>query len=516
MSIFNQSSRTRNALQSSLVSVVCRTAHTLLGFAYRSIFIHVLSSSHLGINGLFENILSILSITELGFSTAIAYRFYEPISKEDVAQVGRLVNFYKQIYFIIGSFIFLLGMSLVPFLDIFLKDIEEVPKDINLRFIYILFLMQSLATYLFAYRQAILVADQKQYIVSLVNTAVTFLRYVLQVILLLAWKNYTLTLIAGVILTVGSNYLISIWVTHKYRAVFEIRERLPKEERKEIYRDTKATLLHKIGGTVLTATDNLVLSKFIGLVATGIYSNYSLIISSLAGILDQLLTSFTSSIGNAHVETSSEKRYVIYQRLQFLNLWLSGMFCTCLFALTNDFISLWVGEEMMLSTETVIVLCIQFYLQGGRKISMTYTSACGLFTKDRVRPLIEAGLNLAVSIILAMRCGIIGVFIGTIVSCVLTVFWREPYILYKYEFHRPVSEYWKTYMTFALFTAAINVLLYAIQNNIPEMPRNFLSWIACGVICVFIFNVAAIAAFGRREEFCFYRELFKVKCIRGK
>ena len=143
--MFNQQSRTQNVLKASFVGTACNLVNIILGFIYRTIFIRILSSGYLGINGLFGNILQILSFADLGISTAIVYRFYEPISQNDVHKVGQLMNFFKSVYRIIASVILVAGMSLLPFLNFFIKDTSELPLDVNLQLIYILFLLQTLS-----------------------------------------------------------------------------------------------------------------------------------------------------------------------------------------------------------------------------------------------------------------------------------------------------------------------------------------------------------------------------------
>ena len=161
--MFNRESRKKNVLRASFVGATCNLINTILGFIYRTIFIKVLSSSYLGINGLFSNILQILSFADLGISTAIVYRFYEPISKNDVTKVGQLMNFFKKVYNGVASIILVAGLSLLPFLNQFIKESSEIPSDINLQEVYLLFLLQTLSSYLFVYKQTILSADQKQY-----------------------------------------------------------------------------------------------------------------------------------------------------------------------------------------------------------------------------------------------------------------------------------------------------------------------------------------------------------------
>lgn len=511
--MFNQQSRTQNVLKASFMGTACNLVNIILGFVYRTIFIRILSSSYLGINGLFGNILQILSFADLGISTAIVYRFYEPISQNDVHKVGQLMNFFKSVYRVIASVILVAGMSLLPFLKFFIKDTRELPPDVNLQLIYILFLLQTISSYLFVYKQTILSADQKQYITSLTQTIITLMRYILQVGVLLLTRSYTWTLAASIILNLTSNIAFSKWVGYKYRDVFSVKESISKAEKQQILDDTKATLCHKIGGTVLNSTDNIILSKCVGIVATGLYSNYSMILSSLSGILNQVFGSFTSSLGNAHIKQNAEQKYMSYRRLLFANLWITSVCTVCLYNLLNDFITIWVGADMLLSDLTVTVLCMQFFIETARIISMAYTNGCGLFVRDKIRPLIEASINLGVSIIMANLFGIAGVFIGTIVSHLCTVFWREPYLLYKYEFGKSMKEYCCYYGVAVALT--IGLCFLTVQMSRPLFPerKTLVTWILKGNFIFILSNIIAAVLLHRCSEFGFYVSFLRKRFV---
>ena len=511
--MFNRDSRTNNAAKASFWGITCNIANTLFGFGYRTIFLYVLSANYLGINGLFTNILQILSFADLGISNAIVFRLYKPISQNDTYKVGQLMYFFKSVYRCIALIVFFVGLAFLPFLSFFIKDTGEIPSDVNLIIVYVLFLFQTVSSYLFVYKQIILNADQKQYISSLINSAIVLLRYILQIIVLVITKKYVFVLSVSIIWTVLSNYIFSRWVQNKYKDVFDVSTNISALEKKQIFDDTKATLCHKIGGTVLTSTDSIVISKFVGLISTGFYSNYSLVFSSLTTILNQLFGSFTSSLGNAHVEQSLEQKYTSYKRLLFANLWMTSLCTICLFSLINDFISIWVGKKMLLSMLTVSTLSIQFFVETSRIISQSYTNGCGLFVKDKIRPLIEASINIIVSVIMVKEIGIAGVFIGTIISHLLTVSWREPYLLYKYEFKRSIAKYWVCYIK-AFIGTVIFCSVYSLVFNLLDFKvTNFVIWLI-KALCIFsLTNIIIVLIYHKDENYQFYKNLIKNRVL---
>lgn len=495
--MFNKSERTQNVLKSTVAGEIYSVVNLILGFAYRSIFLHFLTVEYLGINGLFTQLLHLLGMADLGITNAIVFRFYRPIREDNYIQVGRLMNFFKRVYRIIFCVIMGVGLSMLPFIKILIKDSAEIPTDVNIYVAFLLYLFQTASSYMFAYRQTLLVADQRKYIVTGAQTVITIVRYTLQIVTLAITRDYILTLVANIITNVGGNYLISLYAVRKYKAVFAVTEKITTTETKEIMKDTTACLSHKIGSVVLRSTDAIVLSKFEGLMAVGLYSNYSLIITNLQTLINQMLSNTTASLGNVHVSMDEEGRYRVYKNLNFVNLWIVASITICLYTLVDPFITLWVGQEMLMDEFTVILLCAQFYLELSRQTNLSFTSASGLFVKDVIRPYIEAGLNLVTSIIAVQYLGIAGVFVGTIVSCLLTVTWREPYLLFKYEFKRSMVSYWAQFISFALLTVAICAVTRTITRGIIA---SFISWILCGVIVFAATQLFFILLFWKREE----------------
>ena len=453
MAVFNQASRTQNAMKTSAAGVTVNLIKILLGFGYRSLFLTILSETYLGINGLFTSILQVLSLAELGISTAIVYRFYEPISRDDVHRVGMLMNFFRRVYGAIAGIILALGLAVMPFLHLLIRSDAEVPPDINLYVIYLLFLGNTLSSYLFTYKLTLWTADQKNYLFSLADLAATLARYAFQITVLLATRDFTWTLAAGIGATLLVNYGFSLRVTKQYREVFRVREMLPEVDRKQIYADTRAVLYHKVGTTVLLSTDNAVLTRMVSLAATGLYSNYSMIILYAQTLISQLLGNFTPSVGNARQQMASEQYYTLFRKMTFLGLWISCVVSVCFYTALDDLIAVWLGSRYVFGGAVTPALCASFYLTIARTTNNAFINADGLFVKDRIRPLIEAALNLGISIGLTRWLGIVGVFLGTILSSLLTVFWREPLLLYRYSFKRNVMEYWKTYGSFTAIAA---------------------------------------------------------------
>lgn len=505
--VFNNKSRTDNIIKITTITQICTILNQVMGFVYRTVFLMFLSNAYLGINGLFTNILQILSLADLGIGTAIAYRFYKPISNGDIKKVAALMDYFKLVYRIILFIITILGLLLIPFLKFFIKDSSEIPADINIVVIYLLFLIQTASSYMYAYKQTLLTVDQRQHLLAIFQSGINLLKNISQIVILVVMKNFTYTLAVGIVMNIVGNYLIGLYVDYRYKDVFSIKEKLSIKERNEILKDTRACMCHKIGGRVLSSTDSIILSKFVGIISVGIYSNYLLVITSIKSLACQLFSNSIASLGNMSVSVDKERRYDVFKNMNFINLWLASSLSICIFILITPFIMLWIGENSTLSKFTVIFLVAQFYLELTRQTNMAFTNASGLFIKDVYRPFIEATLNLIISIIFTKFLGIAGVFLGTVISSCITVIWREPYLLFKYYFNRSSKDYWYTYISFTMVTIGMCFLFNFI---ISYKINSFISWVVTGMIVFSLTELTLFLVFKNKKEFIYLKSTISI------
>ncbi len=510
---FNEDSRQKNALLASIFAIMEQILSVAGLFIYRTVFLSILTKEYLGIEGLFTNILQLFSLAELGIGTTILYRMYKPFSEKNVETISAYVHFYKNVYHGIALITALVGAALYPFIGS-IVDASEVPSDVNLKLVYVLFVLQSVASYLFVYKQSLITANQKAYLISGFTTAVTVLNIVIKSVVLMITRDYELVLTASIVITIVLNWLFSLWITREYKEIFKNTSRLSKEEKKDIVKDTSGLLCHKIGFIVLTSTDNIILSKMVSLAAVGIYTNYATITAAVSMLLTKMLNSFTSTIGNFIVSFEKEAVEDLYKKLLFVNFWFTSLCSVCLYVLLNPFIEVWLRDKSFLFSEfTVIVLCTQFYIKSSQTMNEAFINAAGLFTKDRIRPLIEAILNLVISILLAKEIGIAGVFIGTCVSSLLTCFWRQPYLLYKYVFKTKPTYFVINQILWVILTLMVGWGFSVITKDIEITLWGF---ILRGLVCGIGINLLYLLLWHRSKAFLYFSGIVmdKVKGFR--
>lgn len=452
--------RTKSSLKNLIIAFIGQGFGLIISFVSRIIFIKVLSTEYLGINGLFTNILTMLSLVELGVGQAMTFSLYKPLSKDNTEKVKSLMYLYKKAYTVIGIVVSILGILFLPFYKYLINDIPNIN---NLNIIYLLFVMNTAVSYFYSYKRSLIICDQKRYIATIYRYGFYFILNVVQIIILIITKNYILYLILQVIFTWLENFFVSKKANKMYPYLLDKEiNKLDRKETIEIKKNVKAMLYHKIGGVVVNSTDNILISKFVGLIAVGIYSNYYLIIIAIETITSQFFNAIIASVGNLGAVETKAKVKKTFETTFFLNFIVYGIISINLLILFNPIISVWLGRKYIFNYSIVIIITICFYLKGIRKTCLTYRDALGLFWYDRYKPIIESIINLIVSIILAIKYGVLGIFIGTIISTVLTSLWIEPYVVYKYYFKSKVSDYFIRLIKYTLLTIGVYFICYNI------------------------------------------------------
>lgn len=507
-------SRVDNSLKNIKYTSLAQMVNFLIVFLSRRIFVHVLSTEYLGLNGVFSNILSMLSLAELGLGTAICFCLYKPIYDKDEKTINSIMLFYKKAYNLIGILVFVVGAALTPFLNFIVEELPNIP---HIRLIYLLFVFNSAASYFFVYKKTLLIADQKQYISNVIHQATVLLMNVLQIVFLLITHNYFSYLIIMIACTLGQNILVSMLVNKKYPYLdLKNAEPLSKETKKEVFKNIKAMTSHRIGGVVVNGTTNIIMAKFVSVVSVGLYSNYFLVKNTLISVVTMLFQSITSSVGNLGAETDDgERKETVFNALNLIGAWMIGFCSICLVVLYNPFITLWVGDEYLFDMKIVALIVVNFYMLGMRQPVLTTRDALGIFWYDRHKPIVESVINLVCSIPLAIYMGVSGVLLGTLISTVTTSLWIEPYVLYKHGFKRNVISYFVKYFGYTLTTVIAGAICWFLCEHLPNM-NTYLLFVTKMLICGITPNVIFLLVYFKTKPFRMLFNILKSKILSRK
>lgn len=507
--------RTQNVMRNMWVGTLFQIISLILGFISRTLFIRILGTEYLGLNSLFTNILTILSFAELGIGNAIVFSMYKPLSTGDETKLKKLTNFYKQTYLKIGTIMLVVGFAITPFIP---KIIETIPNiDESIYLIYVLFVIDSAISYFFSYRTCIITADQKNYIIITYTHIFKIIQIIVQLIVLHYTHNYLLYLILQITNTIITQVFLSYKSKKMYPYLKNINKyNLEKNEKKGILNNVKTLFIYKLGSVVLNGTDSIIISKKLGLTTLGLYSNYLLISNAITQILSQIFNAFTSSIGNLIAQKDDKKEKSVFYQIFYFTIYIYTICGSCLYLLFNDFITIWLGKEYLLSNFVVAMIVLHLCVNGIQFTAFTFRNAAGEFNHYKYSPIYSAVLNIVLSLYLAKPLGLGGIFLATIISRLTSATWIDPVIVFKNTFHTPVKEYFVKYIKSWLLIIISFIPSYLLTKNI--VVNNILLFGVKGILIVIISSIVFILLTKNTEEFKNLKSalLFQIKKKVGK
>ncbi|WNR43799.1 lipopolysaccharide biosynthesis protein [Paenibacillus roseipurpureus] len=488
--------RVKNSIINISVGIGNQLIITLLSFFSRTVFIQTLGLDYLGINGLFTNILAMLSLAEAGIGSSIIYSLYKPVAENDEHKINVLMKLYKKTYTIISCIILLLGLMVLPFLHLFTKDTSIQ----HLYVIYILFLLNTAIPYLFTYRTNLLNVYQKSYIATGIFSVSSILSTSLKIGILYRTQNYILFLIIDSTITVINSAILFYVVGRMYPFLKQkVTSKLDLTSKRSILKNVKAIVLQNIGTYLIYSTDNLIISYYVNVAAVGLYSNYFMFIEICRTFINQVFNNIYYSIGNLVAKESKETIFQVYKVTMLLNFWLYSMFAIVLYVIMEPLITIWIGPQFLMDNFVLLVLVVTFYERGMRNSISAVKTTAGIFHEDRYVPLLQAAINLVCSIVLVQYLGIAGVFIGTLISAMLIPFWTTPYFVYKQIFHKSIFHYFFSYGYYALIGVGTSIVTYYVSSFIGG--ESWRSFILKAAVSLVLPNLIYIIVFYKRTEF---------------
>lgn len=502
--------RKENSIKNIIVALIMTIINVIIGFIAQKIFINTLGEVYLGINGLFTNIISMLSIADLGIGTAIVYNMYKPIADKNIEKIKSLMNFYKKSYRIVAIVVLILGTCITPFLNFIIgKNNISTISNINIYMVFYLFLVDAVSSYLLTYKRSMLYANQKNYVINSVHILCILFMNMFQIGFLLYTKNYYAYLIIKIIFRIIENLTINMIVEKMYPYLNEKEnDKLDDETKQDINKRLEASIFHNIGGFIVLGTDNIIISKFLGIVVVGLYSNYYLIINTVNNLLSQIFSAVTASVGNLLVEENMEKSHDIEGKISFANFWLYTVAGIMIYCLITPFIKVWLGESFLLDNTVTIILIFNFFMQGMRKTMQVFSEAGGVCYENRFVPIVEAIVNIIASIALVKVIGLAGVFLGTIISSLVLHLYSFPKYVYKGLLKKEPLEYIK--MTFKyLIIMTIIMIITVIIINMIKTQSIYLQLLINFLLSFLIPNILLYIMYRKSDNFIYYKELLK-------
>ena len=488
--------RKKNAARNVTFGVLLKLYNMFLPFVMRTVMIYTLGVEYLGLNSLFTSVLQVLNLAELGVGSAMIFSMYKPIVEHNRYQISALLKLYRFYYRIIGLIILIIGAALIPFIPMLISG--EVPADINTYILYSLNLLSTVLSYwLFAYRSSILMANQRSDIISKITLVTNTIQYSLQITILLVLRSYYLYVIAILIAQILNNIFTAVLSKRLYPE-YEPAGNLDKTEIKTINQRVRDVFTSKLGGTILNSADTIVISAFLGLRILAIYQNYYYILSAIMAIFTILFSSITAGVGNSLVVESIEKNYRDFKRVSLLSFILIGICMSELIVLYQPFMNTWVGQELMLSNDFIILFCAYFLFVEYVQLASVYKEAAGIWHQDRFRPLISAIVNLILNLFLIRTNGLYGIVLSTIISAAVV---SAPWIthnLFSTIFVGKLHDYIKSLFRYMFSVIISMVISWAVCNYI--ILYGISEILVKGAITLFISSIVLLLINSQSEE----------------
>lgn len=491
--------KSKVVIRNMIWGIFNQVVNILLPFILRTIIIYWFGVNYIGLRTLFSSILNVLNVAELGFGGVISTLLYAPVAENNHEKIVQLVRFLKRCYLLLGSIIFVLGLMLLPFLDKLIA--LDYPEEMNIYILYLINLFGTVAGYfLFAYKKILLSANQRYDIEVNIATIMIFLQTTIQVVVVIVTKNFYLFMMAVPICTVLNNLISNCIVNKLYPLSVVNVKALCNDDKKRIYQKVQGAFYYRIGSVMLFSADNIVISKFLGLIQLGVYNNYYYIVNSLQGIQAIIHNSIRPIIGNMICKKSVTENQKEFFDYYFCYMGISIVCGAGVLCLGQSFVELWIGEDMKLPFGICVMLTIDFMAQSICDIFRIYQEAAGIFKEGRYVPLCGAAVNLILNLLLTRYFGLYGIVLSTILAVLIVLLPGYVSIVWKYYFKNAA---------FIKYSIA-NILLYAFSATLILVITKYVcdkisvqTWgdlMIRGTVCVLISIVLYAALLGWKTE----------------
>ena len=496
--------RTQKSIKNIVYGFGAQGVTTLIHFLTKSIIARLLGAQIVAMNGLFQEVITCLSLAELGIGSAIVYNLYKPLAEDDKEKVSQLMTFFKQAYHLIALAVLLMGTVACFFVQYIVKDITYPMWFV--RTIFMLFVVNAASSYLFSYKVSLLNADQKAYIYSFYSTIFYIIRMAINIAALFILDkygddySYIIYLSISIVTTLIANYLLSKQVDKRY--TYLKKSPLPKEDQKRVFDNVKNIFIKEVSGKITSSTDNILISVLVSTIMVAPNQFYVTLSGVFMNLILQVESGIKASMGNLFAVGSNEECSRVINRLTLGYAAFSIWGCTGLFVCAEAFIRFWVGEEYLYSDAILFMITINLFCYIICKPIYTAMHVSGFFKEGRNISIAGSVVNLIVSIVLGKMYGIIGIFLGTFCTYAIQIVLKIYYV-YKLKFNSSGWPYaikmimYSVILLGCMFGCKWVTGLYTIQNDVLRFLIN-------GVVSSLIVVVVVIACFFKTKEFKYY------------
>ena len=473
--------RRKNYFKNVTGTIILQIVNPICVFIARTVFIKQLGAEYLGISGLFTDVLSILSLSELGLGSAVTFALYKPIAEGNKEKIAQIMGFLRKSYMLIGWIILLIGIALMPFLRYIVRWNADV--QINIYLIFALFVLNSAVSYwFFAYRQVLITAAQKLYRMQAIQISMSIVQMAVSIVILTITHNYVIYLSGTILIEVLQSCIIARIANGIFPYAFKkSMGKLSEGEKKSLWNNVYSVFIGNVSYQIFTSTDSIIISGVIDTVAVGLLSNYRTIIRLITTGATLFTSSMMPAIGDIVARDDKAECKKKFFRYNFIQMWVTSVFTICVLTCSKPFIQAWIGDCYLETEAVLLILLWNFWSDLSMQIVWQFRAAYGLYTYGKYLRFGGAIFNIPLSILWARQFGVAGVLFATSVCNAPSLYY--PYYVFRYGFEDKVSEYYKAFIShlvLSVIAGIISVMLthFTIENSWIEFIVKLLATFA--------------------------------------
>lgn len=487
----SKESRVRKSLLNAKVNLLFYVIILVTTFFSRKLFLERLGDEFIGMISTLANLLGLLNLAEMGVGAAVGYMLYKPLVEGEHEKTYEIISVFGYIYQKIGYVLVAAAVILGIFLPFILPD---APFQLSLiYFAYFSYVLSALFSYFINYRQLLLDADQKTYVVTAYYQGANVIRLLIQMWVVYQVSNpyywVTIEIVFSVIYSIILNMRIDKtypWLKPSIKSGKVLLKNYP-----QLLKYTRQIFVHRLSGTVLSNLSPLFVYSFTSLTIVAYYTNYMIVFQKIQQLITQILGGADAGIGQLVAEGKQEKSFGVFNELFTLRYFIAGTIITTTAYTINPFISLWLGDDYLLSDITVGILLINLFIMLTRSTVDSFINAYGLFY-DVWAPLVEAMLNIFISILGGFLWGLNGVLVGTTISLIIIIGIWKPYFLFHKGLNKTVWLYWKNLLGKLILLTIAWYITHIVTSYIVFKTNTYIYW---GVKTLLISTLYAFTLF---------------------
>lgn len=502
--------RRDTAIKGSAIGIMSQIVSLVAKFIVRTFAIRILGKEILGLDGVLIDTINMLSLAEMGVTSAMLFRLYAPVISNDQARINEWMASYRKIYQIIAATVACLGIAISFALPAIIKNISVSWTEI-----YIAFYLQlacSVSSYLLAYQRILLNADQKKHLCMLADLVMNVVFSIAKVAVIVVFRSYLIYLVIAILQTISSNLAIHLYAKKLYPFI-KNKVRSKKEDLAVIIGDTKEVLANKIAAYVYTSTDNLIISVFIGTGTVGVLSNYKYISTALRSLVNSAMAAIQPLIGNyLNSDTAKDDSFRTLKRYTFIRYIIAGATTVPFITLADTFVSIWTKDSSYLLPYSItILLALDYYIGCIYGPLGEYILGMGMFKAGKYATFAGAIVNLSLSLLGVWFWGINGVLLATVISQLVICAGDIIIILFKYYEDRPTFKWGYFRLQAELFLMlCVSTVISILSLRLVSNGNAWFAFVIGGIISELVFFSMVLIAKRKSDEF----EYAKAMCLK--